>query len=94
MSLNNIYVRWFEPGDLLDGGAAAAAWDKVAFDRRNKTTRAGEAELALAGPPRSTAWRCGGRRSWRPASTLVHRAARRRARTGSSSICPALAPIA
>ena len=21
MSLNNIYVRWFEPGDLLEGGA-------------------------------------------------------------------------
>ncbi|KAB2920778.1 MAG: methyltransferase [Hyphomicrobiaceae bacterium] len=42
MSLNNIYVRWFEPRDLLDGGAAARAWDKVAFDRRNKTTRAGE----------------------------------------------------
>jgi protein arginine N-methyltransferase 1 len=43
MSLNNIYVRWFEASDLLDCGAAAAAWDKVSFDRRNKTTRAGEA---------------------------------------------------
>jgi protein arginine N-methyltransferase 1 len=43
MSLNNIYVRWLAKGDLLEGGAAAHAWDKVTFDRRNKTTRAGEA---------------------------------------------------
>jgi protein arginine N-methyltransferase 1 len=43
LSLNNIYVRWFEAGDLLEGGAAAAAWDAVTFDRRNRTTRAGEA---------------------------------------------------
>jgi hypothetical protein len=42
MSLNNIYVRWLDKGDLLEGGAAASAWDKVTFDRRNKTTRAGE----------------------------------------------------
>jgi SAM-dependent methyltransferase len=44
MSLNNIYVRWLEPADLLDGGAAAKAWDHVRFDRKNKTTRTGEAE--------------------------------------------------
>src|ERR1700704_5165323 len=37
MSLNNIYVRWLAKDDLLDGGAAASAWDKVTFDRRNKT---------------------------------------------------------
>jgi protein arginine N-methyltransferase 1 len=43
MSLNNIYVRWFEPGDLLDGAKAARVWDAVAFDRRNKTTRTGDA---------------------------------------------------
>jgi SAM-dependent methyltransferase len=43
MSLNNIYVRWFEPADLLDGAKAAKAWDAVSFDRRNKTTRTGEA---------------------------------------------------
>jgi SAM-dependent methyltransferase len=42
MSLNNIYVRWLAKDDLLEGGAAASAWDKVTFDRRNKTTRAGE----------------------------------------------------
>ncbi|HEU4378441.1 MAG TPA: 50S ribosomal protein L11 methyltransferase [Hyphomicrobiaceae bacterium] len=44
MSLNNIYVRWLERADLLDGGAAAKAWDQVRFDRKNKTTRAGEVE--------------------------------------------------
>lgn len=43
MGLNNIYVRWFEAADLLDGGAAAKAWDKAVFDRRNRTTRSGEA---------------------------------------------------
>jgi hypothetical protein len=43
MSLNNIYVRWLDPGDLLEGGGAAKSWDKLAFARRNKTTRAGEA---------------------------------------------------
>jgi predicted RNA methylase len=50
MSLNNIYVRWFEAADLLDGGAAARAWDKVAFDRRNKTTRAGEGAWRMSRP--------------------------------------------
>jgi SAM-dependent methyltransferase len=50
MSLNNIYVRWFEPGDLLDGGASARAWDKVVFDRRNKTTRAGEVAWRMSRP--------------------------------------------
>jgi type I protein arginine methyltransferase len=47
MSLNNIYVRWLDEADLLDGGKAALAWDKVAFDRRNKTTRTGEASWRL-----------------------------------------------
>jgi protein arginine N-methyltransferase 1 len=50
MSLNNIYVRWFEPGDLLDAGASARAWDKVAFDKRNKTTRAGEVSWRMRRP--------------------------------------------
>jgi protein arginine N-methyltransferase 1 len=48
MSLNNIYVRWFEAHDLLDGGKVAKVWDRVAFDRRNKTTRAGEASWRAA----------------------------------------------
>jgi protein arginine N-methyltransferase 1 len=47
MSLNNIYVRWFEAADLLDGGGTAAAWDAVSFDRRNKTTRAGKASWRM-----------------------------------------------
>ncbi len=48
MTLNNIYVRTFASGDLLDEAAAARSWDKLAFDRRNKTTRAGEASWAVA----------------------------------------------
>jgi protein arginine N-methyltransferase 1 len=43
MSLNNIYVRTFAAGDLLDGAKAARMWDEVAFDRHNKSTRIGEA---------------------------------------------------
>ena len=50
MTLNNIYVRWFEAGDLLEGGGAAKAWDTVVFDRRNKTTRAGEASWRMRRP--------------------------------------------
>ena len=50
MSLNNIYVRWFEPGDLLDGGGAAAAWDEISFERRNKTTRSGKASWRMSRP--------------------------------------------
>ena len=47
MTLNNIYVRLFKPDDLLGNGAAAQSWDKLAFDRRNKTTRSGEASWPL-----------------------------------------------
>jgi protein arginine N-methyltransferase 1 len=47
MSLNNIYVRTLEAGDLLDRAAAARMWDSLAFDRHNKTTRAGEASWTL-----------------------------------------------
>ena len=43
-------MRWFEAGDLLEGGAAATTWDKVVFDRRNKTTRAGEAAWRIDRP--------------------------------------------
>jgi protein arginine N-methyltransferase 1 len=51
MSLNNIYVRWFEAADLLDGAATVAAWDEISFERRNKTTRTGKASWR---PSRST----------------------------------------
>jgi protein arginine N-methyltransferase 1 len=47
MSLNNIYVRTFAPADLLENAAAARSWDRLAFDRRNKTTRTGEASWRL-----------------------------------------------
>jgi len=50
MSLNNMYVRTFEPADLLDLGASARSWDRVVFDRRNKTTRAGRAVWELDRP--------------------------------------------
>ncbi len=50
MTLNNIYVRWLEPSDLFDGGRAARSWDRVTFDRRNKTTRAGEASWRAGTP--------------------------------------------
>ncbi len=50
MSFNNIYVRWLEPSDLLDAGAAAKAWDRVQFDRKNKTTRSGEIAWKLTRP--------------------------------------------
>ncbi len=47
MTLNNIYVRQFLPGDLLGSGAAAQSWDKLAFDRTNKTTRSGDASWPI-----------------------------------------------
>jgi protein arginine N-methyltransferase 1 len=50
MSLNNIYVRWFEAADLLDRAGSAIAWDEVTFDRRNKTTRAGELVWRMTQP--------------------------------------------
>lgn len=43
MSLNNIYVRTFAAGDLLEDGRVATVWDRLGFDRHNKTTRSGEA---------------------------------------------------
>jgi protein arginine N-methyltransferase 1 len=55
MGLNNIYVRWFDAKDLLDGGAAARVWDRVTFtaDANTadaKTTRSGEVTWAIARP--------------------------------------------
>jgi protein arginine N-methyltransferase 1 len=50
MGLNNIYVRWFDAKDLLDGGAAARVWDRVAFDADAKTTRSGGATWTIARP--------------------------------------------
>jgi SAM-dependent methyltransferase len=47
MTLNNIYVRLFQPADLLGTAAEAKSWDRLVFDRRNKTTRLGEASWAF-----------------------------------------------
>jgi SAM-dependent methyltransferase len=47
MSLNNIYVRIFAAGDLLERAAAVRIWDQLAFDRHNKSTRTGEASWTL-----------------------------------------------
>jgi protein arginine N-methyltransferase 1 len=47
MTLNNIYVRTFAAGDLLDGAGAARVWDELSFHNQNKTTRTGEASWTL-----------------------------------------------
>jgi protein arginine N-methyltransferase 1 len=47
MTLNNIYVRTFAAGDLLDGAGAARVWDELSFHYQNKTTRTGEASWTL-----------------------------------------------
>ena len=49
MTLNNIYVRLFQPGDLLVDAEAAKSWDKLSFMSRNKTARSGEASWQLKG---------------------------------------------
>ena len=41
MGLNNIYVRWLRPSDLLDEGRAALQWDIVDLAKATKTTRSG-----------------------------------------------------
>jgi type I protein arginine methyltransferase len=93
MSLNNIYVRWLDPGDLLEGGGAAKSWDKLAFARRNKTTRAGEAAWRVSKPAAITGlalWWCaeltpGISLSTSPLSPRTH---------WEQLYLPALAPIA
>jgi protein arginine N-methyltransferase 1 len=47
MTLNNIYVRTFAAGDLLDNGRAARIWDQLSFRHHNKTTRTGAANWTL-----------------------------------------------
>ena len=77
MSLNNIYVRTFEAGELLEGAAAVRMWDGLAFDRHNKTTRAGEASWTLG--ERNDGLRPGALVEGRPrrGHCPVHRPARR-----------------
>ncbi len=50
MGLNNIYVRWLVPSDLLDGGAATQVWDKVDLAKATKTTRTGNVTWELKAP--------------------------------------------
>jgi protein arginine N-methyltransferase 1 len=47
MTLNNIYVRTFAAGDLLQDARAARVWDELSFQHPNKTTRTGEASWTL-----------------------------------------------
>ena len=47
VTLNNIYVRTFATGDLLDEAQAAQVWDELSFLQHNKTTRSGEASWTL-----------------------------------------------
>lgn len=42
LSLNNIYVRWLEPIELLDNGRAAREWDRIVLGRDAKSSRSGE----------------------------------------------------
>jgi protein arginine N-methyltransferase 1 len=50
MGFNNIYVRTFQPEDLLDAGRSAVAWDAVDFSKPVKTTRNGTARFAVDAP--------------------------------------------
>lgn len=50
MSFNNAYVRAFTTADLLDGGAAAVAWDKVELGTDKRGSRKGEASWKLGRP--------------------------------------------
>ena len=47
---HNLYVRTFEPKDLLDGGASAVCWDRVDFMKQPKTTRSGDAAFTVKKP--------------------------------------------
>ena len=46
MSLNNIYVRWLEPGDLLEGGAAAQGVGQGNVRRPQQDDAGGRGQLA------------------------------------------------
>jgi protein arginine N-methyltransferase 1 len=50
MGFNNIYVRTFQPADLLDAGRTAVAWDAVRFADGPKTGRSGTATFKLKEP--------------------------------------------
>lgn len=50
LSLNNIYVRWLEPAELLQLGRAARAWDRIALGRETRANRSGEIRWQLDAP--------------------------------------------
>jgi protein arginine N-methyltransferase 1 len=50
MSFNNIYVRSFKPGELLDKGASAVVWDAIDFSVENRSSRRGDASWRLTRP--------------------------------------------
>jgi protein arginine N-methyltransferase 1 len=50
MSLNNVYVRRLEMGDLLDEGRDARAWDEVDLGTGTRANRNGEASFKLSAP--------------------------------------------
>jgi protein arginine N-methyltransferase 1 len=62
MSLNNLYVRTLEPGDLLGGPGSVATWDRVTLGRRAARRRVGEAAWTLGDPATihgfALWWRC------------------------------------
>jgi type I protein arginine methyltransferase len=50
MSLNNVYVRSFSAGDLLDRGQAAKLWDTVVLGTDTRSNRKGEATWTADAP--------------------------------------------
>lgn len=50
MSLNNIYVRWFEPPDLMGGGTTAQMCDEADLQKPCKSTRSGEVRWRISAP--------------------------------------------
>lgn len=50
LTFNNAYVRALEPGELLDRGRSAKAWDEIDLTRRAKAARRGEAGWKLTRP--------------------------------------------
>jgi hypothetical protein len=50
MSLNNVYVRTFKPGELLDGGKSAKVWDTADFANDVRSGRKGEITWKVGAP--------------------------------------------
>ena len=50
MGLNNIYVRSFQPAQLLDNGESAQCWDILDFKQKNSGNRQGVARWIIKSP--------------------------------------------